>query len=484
MQQTATPVLEAFNFKLVPAFKPEQLLEQVRSSMARGLPEVRQCKPHEHVLSVAAGGPSLQDTYRELGNYVAAVNGSLSWLLDHDVIPNLCGVCDPSPHMLDIVEADKRVTYFVASSVHPSVFDKLLSAGCDVVLWHAAPIDGMEALLDELYKGKDSGWLEIGGGSTMGMRWINLGYQCGFRSFHVHGLDSSFRIDPVRGRASHAYPDHQDHKDWVKFDGFDTKPNFIGQVADFIGLMERFTHPDIEPVEIKLYGEGLLQKRFAAWQEANLGWHTGGPKPALLTDGFEWPSGDERGMSTQLIDVKSMPGFMEHVPGREVVVQAGGNVGVYPAHLARYFNRVYTFEPDENNFACLSRNITLNKGKIEAFHAALGSHSGTVSTIQHKPGDAGCIMVSEVEDGAVPMRTIDDLDLDACDLIWLDIEGYEEKALEGAERTIEKYRPAVIVEVNMTPQLHGLEIGGAVRWLEDRGYQRKVNIHNDILYLP
>lgn len=482
MQRLATPTFEAFNFTLVPAFKPEQLLEQVRSSVARGLPEIRRCKPHEHILSVAAGGPSLEDTYRELGDYVAAVNGSLPWLLDRNIVPNLCGVCDPSPHMVDIVEADKRVTYFVGSLVHPSVFDKLLKANCHVVLWHSAPIDGLEALLDELYPKKD--WLEIGGGSTMGMRWINVGYQCGFRHFHMHGLDSSFRIDPVRGRASHAYPDHQDNKEWVKFEGFDTKPNFIGQVADFIGLMERYTHPDIEPVEIKVYGEGLLQKRFREWQAVNPGWHTGGEKPALETDDFIWPSNDERGMSTQLIEVKAMGSLLEHVPGRRAVVQAGGNVGVYPTYLAREFDKVYTFEPDENNFACLTQNITKNKGKIAAYHAALGSHDGTVSTQPHRPNDNGCIMVLEVDDGPVPMRTIDDLNLDVCDLIWLDVEGYEEPALKGAERTIEKHRPAVIVEVNTTPTLHGLEVGGAVNWLEERGYQRKISVGRDILYLP
>ena len=26
-------------------------------------------------------------------------------LLDHGVVPNLCGVCDPSPHMVDIIAA-------------------------------------------------------------------------------------------------------------------------------------------------------------------------------------------------------------------------------------------------------------------------------------------------------------------------------------------------------------------------------------------
>lgn len=472
----------SFNFTLVPAFKPEQLLEQVRSSVARGLPEVRACKPHDTILSVAAGGPSLVDTYKELGDYIAAVNGSLAWLLDKGIVPSVCGVCDPSPHMVDIVAAHKSVTYFVGSSVHPSVFDKLINAGCHVVLWHVSPIEGLTELLDEIYPHKED-WLQIGGGSTMGMRWINLGYICGFRRFHIHGLDSSFRLDPVRGRASHAYPDHQDDKDWVNFDGYLTKPNFIGQVVDFIGLMERYTHPDIEPVEIKLHGDGLLQKRFRDWQAANPGMHTGAAKPRQITDDFVWPSYDRRGGPTQLLEVKHMKEFLDYVPGRGVVVQAGGNVGVYPLHLARHFERVHTFEPDADNFACLSKNIA-GESRITAYQTALGEHGGTVSTIAHKPDDNGCIRVIEVDGGRVPMRTIDNLALDACDLMWLDIEGFEEPALRGAMRTIERCRPVVIVEQNETPLIHGLIIGGAGHWLEERGYERVLRIGNDCLYRP
>lgn len=421
----------------------------------------------------------MEDTYKELGNYVAAVNGSLPWLLDRDIVPNLCGVCDPSPHMIDIVEADKRVTYFVASSVHPTVFDKLLKAGCDVVLWHASPIDGLTALLDEIYPNKD--WLQVGGGCTMGMRWVNLGYQCGFRRFHLHGLDSSFRMDPVRGRASHAYPDHQDNKEWVTFDGFLTKPNFIGQVSDFIDLAERYTHSDIEPVEIKLYGDGLLQTRYRAWQENNPGMHTGGKKPQLLTDGFVWPENDARGHTTHMIEVKRLNDFLPSIPGRGVVVQAGGNAGVYPAHLAEHFERVYTFEPDPENFSCLARNVGRNP-KIGAYQAALGAEDGFVSVARHKEDDSGCTRVIE-GGGRIPMRSIDDLELGACDLIWLDIEGYEEKALKGAEKTIRRFQPAVIIEENMLPTLHGMEPGGARTWLEGLGYERTLKIGSDTLFL-
>jgi hypothetical protein len=250
-----------FNFVLVPTHRPETLLEHVRSAVARGLPEVIRCEPHDAILSVAGGGPSLEDTYKELTGCIAAINGTLGYLEARGVKANICGVCDPSEHMAERVEAISDVTYFIASCCHPALFDKLLNAGCKVYLWHHHPMEGMDELLNELYP---NGWVQIPGGCTMGLCWITLGYHLGFRKFHLHGLDSSFR------ETTHAYPDPQDHKEWIGFDGFKTRLNFLGQVTDFIGLMEDGLGPHVEPVEIKMFGEGLLQTRYRRWlKDAN-----------------------------------------------------------------------------------------------------------------------------------------------------------------------------------------------------------------------
>ena len=130
----AAPDLVHFNFKLVPAHKPEELHANIRSSIARGLPVVAGVSPADNdlILSIVGGGPSLEDTYQDLTGYIAAINGSLAYLIEKGVVPHMCGICDPSPHMADIVVADPRVTYFVASIVHPSVYDKLLAADCRI----------------------------------------------------------------------------------------------------------------------------------------------------------------------------------------------------------------------------------------------------------------------------------------------------------------------------------------------------------------
>ncbi len=133
-----------FHFKLVPVHTPDELHANIRSSVARKLPVVLGASPASDLeLCVVGGGPSLQDTLpdivsfvEEQRGYVAAINGTVKWLIDNGVVPTICGVCDPSPHMVDIVHADPRVTYFLASIVHPSVYDKLLDAGCRIYRWN------------------------------------------------------------------------------------------------------------------------------------------------------------------------------------------------------------------------------------------------------------------------------------------------------------------------------------------------------------
>lgn len=252
--------------RLTPAVPAERMLANMRASIARGLPVVTPCRAHGLTLSVAGGGPSLADTWPELTGAIGCVNGSLKYLIEPERIISgasyLCAILDAGEHIADMIVADQKVRYYVASVCDPLVFDKLKD--CDVRLWHITPqsmvdSDGATALLDEAYP---DGWHAIGGGCTMGLRWINLGYFLGFRSFKLHGLDSSFRDG-----ATHAYPDRADTKDRIEFCGRLTRPNFLAQLYDFFGTLNLFCSGfAFDPVEIEVFGDGLLQDQYREWK--------------------------------------------------------------------------------------------------------------------------------------------------------------------------------------------------------------------------
>lgn len=236
-------ILEAFPVSTVRS--DEQMLENVRSALGRGLPVPKACRPHDRLMSVAAGGPSLADTWKELQGDIVAVNGSLRYLLEKDVTPWAVGCMDPRPHMADTLEARDGVFYFIGSTCHPDVFEKLKNQ--TVILWHPLGMDGLGDVI-----GDRPG---IGGGTTMGLRWLTLGHYMGFRKFHCHGLDSSFR-----GRATHAYPDWRDNFESQELFGFRTSLNFIQQVSDWFELKILFqTQRPEDQAEVRLLGDGLLQ---------------------------------------------------------------------------------------------------------------------------------------------------------------------------------------------------------------------------------
>lgn len=133
---------------------------------------------------------------------------------------------------------------------------------------------------------------------------------------------------------------------------------------------------------------------------------------------------------------------------RRVVVQAGGNQGMYPRLLSDMFETVYTFEPDPVNFHCLVANC--QRDNIIKINAALGYKHEMVSISVDRFVDwdtnYGVRDVVKKESSHIPTFTIDDLDLKYCDLIMLDVEGYELNILKGANKTLEKFNPIIFAE--------------------------------------
>lgn len=135
--------------------------------------------------------------------------------------------------------------------------------------------------------------------------------------------------------------------------------------------------------------------------------------------------------------------YKKHITNWDVVVQAGGCQGMYPRLLSNMFNRVYTFEPDPLNFYVLSLNC--QRDNIYKMQAAVGAENKLIGINRNVHVNVGMNTVNE-NGSAIPMITIDTLNLNACSFIQFDLEGYELPALKGAINTIKKFKPVISCE--------------------------------------
>lgn len=139
--------------------------------------------------------------------------------------------------------------------------------------------------------------------------------------------------------------------------------------------------------------------------------------------------------------------FVMPIERKHTVVTAGGNMGLYTRAYSELFERVYVFEPDHENFHALVRNNLAEN--VFFFRAALGSKQGWCHINKScDMGNRGMHTVEKNITGSVPVMTIDSLQLEQCDLIQLDIEGYERYAIPGAVETIKRHAPVVVTEGN------------------------------------
>lgn len=167
-----------------------------------------------------------------------------------------------------------------------------------------------------------------------------------------------------------------------------------------------------------------------------------------------WISMDTKAFTGPLRDWElDKDNFLKFVKEKNTVVQAGGNCGMYARFYGNYFSKVYSFEPDPSNFHCLQFNCQGEKYNL--YNVALGKEKGkaTLHFPKRKFRNAGIWQVVEDQNGNVDIITIDSLELNSCDLMHLDVEGYESNVLEGAKETINKYHPVIILEAG-----HGYEI--------------------------
>lgn len=187
--------------------------------------------------------------------------------------------------------------------------------------------------------------------------------------------------------------------------------------------------------------------------------------------GFCWPEGTRESQKEHaLAHVRSAELAIGLCKRRRTAIQAGGNVGLWPARFAESFERVLTFEPEPVSRACLAQNVAAF-ANVTVRAEALGDTPGACGIDRRSLGS------HNVVDGAsVAIVTIDSLELVDVDLLQLDIEGYELRALRGGAETIRRCRPVIQVELRGFTEKYGDSDAGLIEFLVGLGYREKARV--------
>jgi FkbM family methyltransferase len=201
--------------------------------------------------------------------------------------------------------------------------------------------------------------------------------------------------------------------------------------------------------------------------------------------GWNWSaiSGSPECIVSNRRDLLKLDIAMDLLPQRRAAVQAGGNLGLFPKRMAQEFKAVYTFEPDYANFRMLTANAW--EQNIMPMRAAVGGMRNRVDVVQSPThGHEGARYALVQRDSIIPMVRIDDLALfDVCDLIYLDVEGWEAYALQGARDTLLKAEPMVVCENNENALRVGVNVDFVHHYLKSYGYVRVLKLYTDHLYI-
>lgn len=165
-------------------------------------------------------------------------------------------------------------------------------------------------------------------------------------------------------------------------------------------------------------------------------------------------------------------------PPYKKVLDIGANAGFLSIPFSTMSETVESFEPHPDSFKCLKKNTTKNKIKnIQTHNVGIMDFNGQSNITSNHWSNSNTI--SENGDIKCQIKTIDSFSFTDVDIIKIDTEGNELNILNGGHKTIEKYKPYIIVEPNQGP--YG-------RWIYEfmsiNGLEEKINFKNNVIFGP
>jgi len=171
--------------------------------------------------------------------------------------------------------------------------------------------------------------------------------------------------------------------------------------------------------------------------------------------------------------------FCDNVKPSWHIFDCGAHIGYYSVLFSRLApaGKIYAFEPTET-IEMLKTNLSFNKiQNVYPFKLALGNKNGFQTD--------GIFRVwgNEPEKKEYEFTTTDRFieinKIEKIDCIKIDVDSFDFEVLQGAEKTMEKFNPFIVVELNHALNRRNQSNMQALEWMMNRGYENAVCIGYD-----
>jgi len=179
-------------------------------------------------------------------------------------------------------------------------------------------------------------------------------------------------------------------------------------------------------------------------------------------------------------------------------VDIGAHVGISVHQWAPLFDQVHAFEPMIDHFECLELN-TAKFGNVTRHNCAMSNQSAMLKGAYRTMKNSGSFQLVDKEFVAVnhkkariyniPSKRLDEFELDNVDLIKIDVEGWEFEVLKGAEQTVRRCKPVLMVEFTngggmKNKSMHNYCVDEYMEFIESLDYKLVSSAGDDSIYIP
>jgi FkbM family methyltransferase len=171
--------------------------------------------------------------------------------------------------------------------------------------------------------------------------------------------------------------------------------------------------------------------------------------------------------------------FVTNIKKDWVMFDCGANIGYFSILFSRFApeGHIYAFEPTDT-YKMLLKNISHHRlNNITVIKEALGNKVGK------KQEEIYRIWGREPERKIYPFTTIDqyleDNNIERLDCIKIDVDSFDFEVLQGAKKSLLKFNPFVMVELNHALAKRNQNNMQALEWLMSIGYEQAMVFDDD-----